>query len=52
MLLLLMPAPALSRFDPNIVLQKYYDTFKMWFMFMTLDDFFGKNDVKNHPKIV
>ena len=46
MLLLLMPAPALFRFDPNIVLQKYYDTFKMWFMFMTLDDFFAKMTLK------
>ena len=46
MLLLLMPAPALFRFDPNIVLQKYYDTFKMWFMFMTLDDFLAKMTLK------
>ena len=50
MLLLLMPAPALSRFDPNIVLQKYYDTFKMWFMFMTLYDFWAKMTLKTTPK--
>ena len=51
MLLLLMPAPALSRFDPNIVLQKYYDTFKMWFMFMTLYDFLAKMTLKTTLKL-
>ena len=50
MLLLLMPAPALFRFDPNIVLQKYYDTFKMWFMFMTLYDFLAKMTLKTTLK--